>query len=374
METEESYFRVRALIHQEAFRQNLRQVRRQIGPDRKLMAVIKADGYGHGVENLLPVLREEKVDQAAVAVAEEAVQLRRLGVEIPILLLGYTDPSDCPTLVREQIRAAVFTYGMAKALSDEAVRQGRTAYIHIALDTGMRRIGFPCTEAAVETIRRIQDLPNLCLEGLFSHFARADEKDKQAAKAQLDEYNAMYERLLAAGVRIPIRHIANSAAIMELPDAHFEMVRAGIILYGLRPSEEMDTEMYPLYPVMELKSHVIYIKEIADGDRVSYGGTYQAHGTRRIGTVPVGYADGYSRLLSNKGTVLIRGKKAPIAGRVCMDQFMIDLTDIPEAETGDTVTLFGEGLPLDELADTVGTINYELACQVSKRVPRIACP
>ena len=337
------------------------------------MAVIKADGYGHGVKNLWPVLKEEGVEQAAVAVVPEALALREMGVDLPILILGYTAPSDAETLIRHEIRATVFTYAMAEALSREATRLGRPAYIHIALDTGMRRIGFSCTEDSAQTIRRIAELPGIVVEGLFTHFARADEVDKSAALDQLHLYQRMADRLEELGVRIPIHHVSNSAAIMELPEARFQMVRAGIILYGLTPSGEMDTEAYPLYPVMELKSHVIYIKDVADGDRISYGGTYEAKGKRRIGTVPVGYADGYSRLLSNKGCVLIRGKRAPIAGRICMDQFMIDLTDVPEAREGDEVILFGEGLPLDELAEQVGTINYELACQVSARVPRKAC-
>ena len=366
-----SYYRVRAYIHPEALRANLRQIRKTIGERPQIMAVIKANGYGHGVENLLPVLEEEKVGAYAVAVVEEGLHLRELGVTKPILLLGYTAPSDAPILVEHDLSATVFTYDMAQHMSEAAVAAGKTAHLHIALDTGMRRIGFPCTDQAVETICRIQALPGVRIEGMFTHFARADEVDKTAARKQLAQYNDMYRRLTEAGVVIPVRHVSNSAAIMELPEAHFEMVRAGIILYGLTPSDEMDTVAFPLHPVMELKTHVIFIKDIEAGDAVSYGGTFVAKDRRRIGTIPVGYADGYSRLLSGRGVVLICGKRAPICGRVCMDQFMIDLTDIPEAEEGDEVTLFGEGLPLDELAATVGTINYELACQVSARVPRV---
>ena len=369
---EPHYKRVEALIHQEALRENLRTIRSRIGADTKLMAVVKANGYGHGVENLWPVLEQEGVNALAVAVVEEGVALREMGIRLPVLLLGYTAPSDAECLIRNQLGATVFTTKMAEALSEEAVRLGRTALVHIALDTGMGRIGFPCTEEAAEEIVRISRLPGLSIEGMFTHFARADEKDKSVALAQLERYNTMYDRLLARGLRIPVRHVANSAAIMELPEAHFEMVRAGIILYGLTPSDEMDTEAFPLHPVMELKSHVVFIKEVEDGSPISYGGTYVARGKRRIGTIPVGYADGYDRLLSNRGEVLIRGKRVPIAGRICMDQFMVDLTDVPEAEEGDEVTLFGEGLPLDELAGIVGTINYELACQVSARVPRRA--
>lgn len=374
MEINEEYYRVRAYIHQEAFRKNLRQVRKAIGPDPEIMAVIKADGYGHGVANLIPILKEEGIKRAAVATVDEALELQNQGLEAAILILGYTSPEDAEILVRHQIRPAVFTYDMAKALSEEALRQKKPALIHIALDTGMRRIGFRCTQEAADTICRISQLPGIEIEGLFTHFARADETDKTAARKQLEEYEKMAAWLEERGVRIPLHHVSNSAAIMELKEAHFNMVRAGIILYGLTPSNEMDTKAYPLYPVMELKTHVIYIKEIQDGDCVSYGGTFKAKGPRLIGTIPVGYADGYSRLLSGKGRVLIRGQYAPIAGRVCMDQFMVDLTDVPGVKEGDEVTLFGEGLPLDELASVVGTINYELACQVSKRVPRVPCP
>jgi alanine racemase len=253
------------------------------------------------------------------------------------------------------------------------VRLGKKAVVHIALDTGMRRIGFRCNEESVTEILEIAKLPGIEIEGLFTHFAEADLANKEPARKQLAEFIRMDERLREQGLAIPIRHVSNSAAIMELPEARFEMVRAGIILYGLSPSEEMDTQKFPLSPVMELKAHVVYIKEIEDGEAVSYGGTYIAKGRRRIGTVPLWYADGYSRLLSNKGSVLIRGQRAPIAGRICMDQFMIDLTDIPEAQEGDEIILFGSEIPLDELAEMVGTISYELACQISARVPRRSC-
>ena len=367
------YYRAEALIHQEALRRNIRTIRESLPPDVLLMGVVKANAYGHGIENVWPVLEEEGVDRLAVAVIQEGVRMRRMGIHLPILLLGYTDPSDCETLIENQLTATVFTYEMAKALSETAMRLGKTAVVHIALDTGMRRIGFRCNEESVQTILEIAKLPGIELEGLFTHFAEADQKDKEPARKQLAEFIWMDEQLRKNGMEIPIRHVSNSAGIMELPEARFEMVRAGIILYGLTPSGEMDIQRFPLSPVMELKAHIVYIKEIEDGDAVSYGGTFVAEGKRRIGTIPLGYADGYSRALSNRGTVLVRGRRAPIAGRICMDQFMIDLTEIPEAQEGDEVILFGEGLPLEELADIVGTISYELACQVSARVPRRSC-
>lgn len=367
------YYRAEALIHQEALRRNIRTIRESLPPDVLLMGVVKANAYGHGIENVWPVLEEEGVDRLAVAVIQEGVRMRRMGIHLPILLLGYTDPSDCETLIENQLTATVFTYEMAKALSETAMRLGKTAVVHIALDTGMRRIGFRCNEESVQTILEIAKLPGIELEGLFTHFAEADQKDKEPARKQLAEFIWMDEQLRKNGMEIPIRHVSNSAGIMELPEARFEMVRAGIILYGLTPSGEMDIQRFPLSPVMELKAHIVYIKEIEDGDAVSYGGTFVAEGKRRIGTIPLGYADGYSRALSNRGTVLVRGRRAPIAGRICMDQFMVDLTEIPEAQEGDEVILFGEGLPLEELADIVGTISYELACQVSARVPRRSC-
>lgn len=370
---DEKYYRAEALIHQEALRSNIRTIRESLPPDVLLMGVVKANAYGHGIENVWPVLEEEGIDRLAVAVVQEGVRMRKMGIHLPILLLGYTDSTDCEVLIENQLTATVFTYEMAKALSETAVRLGKTAIVHIALDTGMRRIGFRCNEESVQSILRIAELPGIQIEGLFTHFAEADQVDKEPARKQLAEFIRMDERLRQCGIEIPIRHVSNSAGIMELPEARFEMVRAGIILYGLAPSEEMDLKRFPLSPVMELKAHIVYIKEIEDGDAVSYGGTYVAEGRRRIGTVPLGYADGYSRALSNKGSVLVRGRRAPIAGRICMDQFMIDLTDIPEAQEGDEIVLFGEGLPLEELAETVGTISYELACQVSSRVPRRSC-
>jgi alanine racemase len=369
----ETYYRAEALIHQEALRKNIRTIREHLPSGVQLMGVVKANAYGHGIENVWPVLEQEGIGRLAVAVVQEGVRMRKMGIPVPILLLGYTDPTECETMIENQLTATVFTYEMAKALSDTAVRLGKKAVVHIALDTGMRRIGFRCNEESITEILKIAKLPGIEIEGLFTHFAEADLANKEPARKQLAEFIRMDERLREQGLAIPIRHVSNSAAIMELPEARFEMVRAGIILYGLSPSEEMDTQKFPLSPVMELKAHVVYIKEIEDGEAVSYGGTYIAKGRRRIGTVPLGYADGYSRLLSNKGSVLIRGQRAPIAGRICMDQFMIDLTDIPEAQEGDEIILFGSEIPLDELAEMVGTISYELACQISARVPRRSC-
>ena len=374
MEEKDSYYRVRAYIHQEALRANLQQIRRTIGPGPKIMAVIKANGYGHGVENLLPVLEEEQVAAYAVAVVEEGIRLRELGVTKPILLLGFTAPSDAPTLVQYDLSATVFTLAMAEHLSQAAAAAGKTARVHIALDTGMSRIGFPCTSESVEVIRQIQELPALRIEGMFTHYARADEADKTAARRQLARYNEMYQALTDAGVVIPVRHTSNSAAIMELPEAHFEMVRAGIILYGLTPSEEMDTQAFPLHPVMELKTHVVYIKQIEAGDAVSYGCIFRAETPMRIATVACGYGDGYHRAATGGATVLIHGQRAPIVGRICMDQMMADVTDIPGVKAGDTAVLLGEDgsetVTAEDIARWSGTISYEVLLAATGRVHR----
>ncbi len=264
---------------------------------------------------------------------------------------------------------------MAQELSREAVRQGKEVNVHIKVDTGMSRIGFADTKESVETIRAIKKLPGIRLEGLFTHFAKSDEADKTATEKQLRRYQAFNKACEAAGVQFRIHHCSNSAGIIDLPGANLDMVRAGITVYGLYPSEEVKKERVPLKAAMEMKSHIVHVKEIAPGTEVSYGGIYTAASVRRIATVPVGYADGYPRSLSNKGCVLAAGKRAPICGRVCMDQLMVDVTDIPEAVPGMEVTLFGRDvdafLSVDELAELSGRFNYEFVCDLSQRVPRI---
>ena len=264
---------------------------------------------------------------------------------------------------------------MAKELSAEAVRQGKEVKVHIKVDTGMSRIGFADTEDSVKEVCAISQLPGLKLEGLFTHFAKADELDKTATEKQLARYLAFCKACEEAGVSFRIHHCSNSAGIIDLPEANLDMVRAGITVYGLYPSDEVKKDLVPLKPAMEMKSHIVHVKTIAPGTEVSYGGIYTADSPRRIATVPVGYADGYPRSLSNKGCVLVAGKRAPICGRVCMDQMMVDVTEIPEAVPGMEVTMFGKDgeacLSVDELAELSGRFNYEFVCDLSKRVPRI---
>lgn len=368
--------RVWAEIDLSAIADNYRAMKEKLAPGVKMIAVVKTDGYGHGAVPIARMLEPlEEIWGFAVATAEEAYELREQGITKPVLILGYTFEEDYGRLVKEKVRPVVFKYDMAEQMAKAAQVAGEMCYIHLAVDTGMSRIGFSDTPESVETIRRIKDLPGIEIEGLFTHFARADELDKSHARAQLRRYIDFYGRLEKAGISIPLRHCSNSAAILELPEAHKGLVRPGITGYGIYPSDEMDREGIRLRAAMSLKSHVVFIKDVEAGTPVSYGGTYVTEGKRRIATIPVGYGDGYPRSLSNKGCVLIRGKRAPILGRVCMDQFMVDVTDIPEARELDEVVLLGESegsvLTVDELGELSGRFPYEFVCDIGKRVPRV---
>lgn len=369
--------RVCAVVDLGAAVENLESLRRALAPETKVLAVIKANAYGHGAVQVAKKLDSlEYIFGYAVATAEEALQLWQNGLNKPILILGYTFPECYERLVAEDIRPTVFRTDMAKALSGEALRQGKRVKIHIKVDTGMSRIGIFPDDAGVSFVRELMGLPGLEIEGIYTHFARADERDKKSALEQFERFTSFARRLEEElSLRIPLKHCANSAAIMELPQTALELVRAGIALYGLWPSEEMDRERMSLRPLFSLYSHVVYVKTVPAGTPVSYGGTYVTKEERRIATIPVGYGDGYPRGLSGKGNVLIRGKRAPILGRVCMDQFMVDVTDIPEAAQGDLVTLIGtdgkEQITMEELGNLSGRFNYELACDLGSRIPRV---
>lgn len=370
------YERVFAKIDLDAIAYNLKSIEKKLSPETKIIAVVKADGYGHGAAVIAKEIEEsDQVFGFAVATAEEAFSLKRNGIRKPILILGYTFESDYEALIQKQIRFTVYSYDMAEAISKAAGKIGTDAYIHIKIDTGMSRIGYQATEESADEIAEIAALPGIVTEGIFTHFARADEKDKSSAKEQLKIFLSMIDMLKERKVEIPFHHCSNSAGIAELKESHMDLVRAGIILYGLWPSEEIQRDSISLKPVMELKSKIIHIKTLEAGRCVSYGGTYQLKEKRKIATIPVGYADGYPRSLSGKGYVLIHGKKAPILGRICMDQFMVDITEIPDAKLLDPVTLLGcdEGsfLSMEELGSLSGRFNYEFACDIGKRVPRI---
>ena len=374
-------FRVRAYIDEDALRHNIREVRRKIGPDVMLLGTVKANGYGHGALQTARILLEEGADYLSTAIIEEAVELRNAGIRAPILVLGYTDPSQYELALQQGIHVTIFSEEQAQILSKKAAAGEKAGLVHLKLDTGMGRIGFDVSEDSVDAIERIMKLPGLAVEGIFTHFARADEIDKKEVMRQQQRYDDMLGKLSERGIHIPIHHTANSAAIMEYPAAHRLhteqnkgirwMVRAGIMLYGLYPSEEMDRQQTNLKPVMSLLSHVVHLKEIEDGTPIGYGGAYVANGRRRIATIPVGYADGYPRRLSGIGYVKIRNQRVPIAGRICMDQFMVDVTDIPEVAIGDEVVLMGENITADEIALLTETIHYELICQLTDRIPRV---
>ena len=371
-----NYKRVAAYVDLDAIEDNFEAMKANLKENTRIAAVVKANGYGHGAVPIAQMIEDKDYLWGfAAATIEEAVELRKNGIRKPILILGYVFPEDYPELVRLDIRPTVFRLDMARELSEEAIRQGKEVRVHIKLDTGMSRIGFADTEESVKTVCEIGKLPGIILEGLFTHFAKSDEADKTATEKHLARYRAFCAACEAAGAKFQIHHCSNSAGIIDLPEANLDMVRAGITVYGLYPSDEVKKELVPLRPAMEMKSHIVHVKEIAPGTEVSYGGIYTAESTRKIATVPVGYADGYPRSLSGKGCVLVSGKRAPICGRVCMDQMMVDVTEIPEAVPGMEVTIFGkdgeEFLSVDELAELSGRFNYEFVCDLSQRVPRI---
>lgn len=370
------YTRCVAYINLDAVANNFEEIHKAIKPDTKVVAVIKADGYGHGAAQIGKLI--EKYDYIwgfATASAEEAFALRYAGLTKPILILGYTFEGDYKKLIANDIRPAVFSFEVAKKLSDIAVELGIKAPIHIKMDTGMSRIGYQVGDDAADEILEISKLPEIEVEGIFTHFSKADETDLSFARKQINEFNKIINLCEARGLNIPLKHCSNSAGIIELPEVNMNLVRAGIIIYGLWPSDEVSREVLKLQPVMELKSRLVHIKKMESGRIISYGGTYETKEGDVIGTVSFGYADGYPRGLSNKGYVLIRGKKAPIVGRVCMDQFMVKLNDIPEVCVLDEVTLVGRDgdqlITIEELGAISGRFNYEFACDISKRVPRV---
>ncbi len=369
------YLRCYAEISLPAIGHNMAEVRKRISPEVKLLAVIKADAYGHGAVEVGKYL-EDKADYFAVATLEEAEELRESGIRLPILILGYTSPSQYPRLVAGDITQTIYSLHTAELLDEQARRQGKRARIHLALDTGMTRIGFQVNEKDAREAAAIAGLPNLLLEGMFTHFACADQADKTYCMDQLSKYHRMIRSLEEKGVQIPLKHVCNSAGIMEFDDYRYDMVRSGIVTYGLYPSQEVQKDRLPLHPALSWKSHVIHVKEVEAGLGVSYGATYiTQRPDTRIATISAGYADGYPRALSSRGRVLIRGEYAPILGRICMDQFMVDVSHIPQVQVEDPVTLVGQegkhSISIEEIADPAGSFNYEMACHISKRVHRV---
>lgn len=370
-----SYSRICARVDLDAVEYNIEMMKRNIHEDVKMLAVIKTDGYGHGA---LPIARmlapKEYIWGYAVATLDEAVSLRNHEITKPILVLGCVFPEQWESAITHDVRMTVYTEQMAKEISSVAARLGKVSYIHIKIDTGMARLGFRVNEESIDKISAISKLPGLLLEGMYTHFAKADETNKDFTKKQMEDYCYMKRELKRRGVNFTYYHCSNSAGIIDIPDANMDLVRAGISTYGLYPSEEVVKQNVPLKPAMELISHVTHVKTVEPGTPVSYGSTYITDRETKIATIPVGYGDGYPRSLSGKGYVLIHGKKAPILGRVCMDQFMVDVTDIPEVQFGDKVVLVGnsgkEHLPVEVLSDLSGRFNYEFVCDLGKRIPR----
>lgn len=368
--------RVCAEIDLDAILYNIEQMKNRIGGAGSLMAVVKTDGYGHGAAPIAEIL--EKVPYVwgyGVACLEEGIQLKEHGINKPILVLGCVFPDQYEEMIRNEIRAAVYTEDMARGMAEEAFRQGKTAYFHIKIDTGMGRIGFPADEESAEAIEKISRLENVCMEGMFTHFAKADEQDKTYTLKQHEKFLHMKAEMEKRGVDIRYFDCDNSAGIIDFPDMKHDLARAGISTYGMYPSDEVDKEAVDLKPVLSLISHVSYVKEVEAGTAISYGGTFVAEKKMKVATIPVGYGDGYPRALSNKGAVLIHGKRARILGRVCMDQFMVDVTDIPETKFMDRVVLVGtdgeERVSVEELSDLSGRFNYEFVCCLGKRIPRV---
>lgn len=367
--------RVYAGIDLGAVEENFRNMKAGLKDGVQMIGVIKTDAYGHGAVRIAHLIEDyEYLWGFAVATSQEGMELRDAGITKPILILGFTFPEEYDVIVRNGMRPAVFKLSMARQLNEAARLAGVTAPVHLALDTGMSRIGLEASERGADEAASIAALQSLRIEGLFSHFARADEADKTSALQQFERYMEFVRMLEERGVQIPMKHIGNSAAIAELPEVQLDAVRAGITIYGIYPSDEMDRSRLSLRPVMSLISHISFIKEVPEGTPVSYGGTFVTKRRTRIATVPVGYGDGYPRLLSNRGEVLIRGQRVPILGRVCMDQFMVDVTDI-EAEEFDRVTLLGadgdQCITVDEIGHLSGRFPYELTCDINQRVPRV---
>ena len=370
------YTRVLARVNLDAVEYNIEMMKKNIHKNTQMMAVIKMDCYGHGAVQIAKLFEPmDYICGYAVPTLDDAILSKDACLKKPVLVLGCIFPDQWDVMIRNEIRMTVYSYEMAKEVSELAEAMGCNVYVHIKLDTGMARLGFQITKENADEIARISKLPNLVMEGMFTHFAKSDEEDKTFTKEQLEKYLWLREALKKRNVTFTYYHCSNSAGIIDLEEANMDIVRAGITTYGMYPSDEVEKDKVPLKPAMELISHVAHVKWLTEGKPVSYGGTYITTRPTKVATIPVGYGDGYPRSLSNKGYVLIHGQKAPIIGRVCMDQFMVDVTKIPEAKVGDVATLIGtdgiETITMEEIGDRSGRFNYETACCLGKRIPRV---
>ncbi len=367
------YHRLLAEIDLDAIAHNIREIKKTLGGSG-LLAVVKADAYGHGAEEVSKVCLYNGADELAVATCDEGVQIRQWSIRVPVLILGNTVEGQLETVINNSLTQTVFSLETARRLSDIAQSLGKQAYVHIKVDTGMSRIGFQPTDECIDEMEKIFALPNVNVTGVFTHFATADEKDKAFTYEQYKKFRYVTDELNRRGHKDFIRHCANSGAILDMPELRLDMVRAGIIIYGLYPSGEVKHTI-ELKPAMSLKSQVSFVKELGENVSIGYGRTYFTDKKTRLATIPIGYADGYSRRLSNKARVIIRGHYAPVRGNVCMDQMMADITAIPDVCEGDSVIIMGSDgkntVSCEELAELSGTINYEIVCNVGKRVPRV---
>ncbi len=360
-----------AIVH------NVKEIKKHLNPGVKLLGIVKADAYGHGVGEVARTILDNGVTNLAVAFCDEAVELRQMGFDAPILILGNSFEENIEKIVEYDIASAVSSVDFARKVSSEAARQNKIAKLHIKIDTGMSRAGFVSNSEdtmrdAVQKIIEISRLQNVEIEGMFTHFASSDEEDESYTVMQYERFMTLDERLKERGINIPIKHACNSAALVKFPHMQLDMVRAGIIIYGLYPSRNFDKSLIDLVPAMSFKARVAQVKNVEKGSCVSYGRTYQCEKDSKIATISVGYADGYSRLLSDKAEVLVDGRRVKQIGRICMDQCMIDASEVNNINVGDDVTLFGnDGISADDVAELMGTINYEVICNIGRRVPRI---
>lgn len=353
---------------------NIREIKKNINGE-EIIAVVKANAYGHGAIDIAPILVENGADRLAVAMLSEALELREAGIKVPILILGYTDVTFAEMLINNDIEQTVYSLDYAKELSKKAEALGKIAKIHIAVDTGMGRIGFLPSKKSVEEVVEISKLHNLNITGVFTHFSNADEEDKSYAHNQINKFNLFIKDLEEREINLGIKHISNSASIIDIEDAHYNAIRPGIILYGYYPSEYINKEKLKLMPALSLKCQVIHVKELKKGEYIGYGRTFRTERDSVIATLPIGYADGYIRGLYKKANVIVNGKLAPVVGRICMDQCMVDITDVGPVKVGDEVILLGEDNGLkndaDDMAKLLDTINYEILCLIGRRVPRV---
>lgn len=353
---------------------NIREIRKITKKDTLITAVVKANAYGHGSIEAAKIFLANGADRLAVATLSEAIELRKAKIYAPILVLGYIPKSQYPLAIKWNISQTIYNYESAKILSNISQDLGEKSIIHIKIDTGMGRLGFLPKDDSVEDIVKISQLPNLEIEGIFSHFSKADERDKGYTIYQFESFMDMVKKLDNRGVYIPIKHISNSAAIIDLPQYHLDMIRPGIMLYGYYPSEEVDKDRIVLRPAMTLKTKVSNIKKVPKGSYISYGGLYVTEKESKIATIPIGYADGFSRLLTSKAEAFVKGHRVPVVGRICMDQCMLDVSNVEDVDIDDQIVLFGyeEGQPtVEEIANKLNTNSYEVICMVGRRVPRV---